>query len=136
MIIKANKFGDFQYDGQMLPNEMDINPTKIWTIKNPNQAVIDYFYDFEQREYNGVNYILSPKASEVIPYPGQEYNGSACIIYTEDYFILVADNKPYMQNVQGMKSKDETRPVDTIVREINEEIGLVMEDHRFEIIGE
>lgn len=135
-IIKTNKFGDYQYDGQNLPNIMEIDPTKIWTIKNPTQTVIDYLYNYEQREYNSVNYILSPKASEVIPYPNQEYNGCACIIYTDDHVILVADNKPYMQNVQGMKSKNETRSIDTIMRKINEEIGLDMKYYRFVKIGE
>jgi hypothetical protein len=49
--------------------------------------------------------------------------------------LLVADNKTYLQNAQGMKLKDETRPIDTIMREVKEEVGLDMRYDRFVKIG-
>lgn len=128
-IIKRNKYGNDQYavGGNLLPTG------DIWTIRDPPQGF--EYPDTIKRVYNGVTYLLSPKATDVIPEKESEYSGSACLITVNDCFIMVIDNKPYIQNCQGMKLATEINPVDTMVREIFEELKIVVSPDRLKEIG-
>lgn len=133
---KKNRFGDNQYeesvDGTIMTPE-----GLIWTIKNPSNDIQSRYPDAIVRKYNDISYMLSKKALEVIPKSiNNPYTGSACIMTVGGRsIILVADNKPYIQNCQGMRNEDEINPVVTMKRELKEELNISVTEDRFEEIG-
>lgn len=133
-VILSTKFGDKLYCGET-STEWHLNTSEAWAIKNPNQDVIRTFPGCELRQHNGFKYLLTPKACSFTPTKQHEYNGSAVVIHTEKDVILVADNKPYLQNCQGMRLDSETDPRATAVREIQEELNITVDPRDLVEIG-
>lgn len=134
-LVKKNRFGDCQYkvadDGSIAAPS-----GAIWTIRNADEQLQRCYPGSVLREYNGVNYLLSARAAEVIPRTvNLPYSGSACILTVNNTLILLADNKPYIQNCQGMRKEDETDPAITMARELEEELKISVNPDRFKQIG-
>ena len=141
----TTKFGDNQYiltsDGKIT----ELDNTKIWTVKvtNPEtsdiQSLLSKYPGSILNTYNGVQYIVSEAAVKVIPDMSVKYTGSACIItflIDQRRFVLtMADNKKYLQSCQGMKLPNEDSPIETMIREIYEELKLTVQPQQLTSIG-
>jgi len=126
-IFKTNQFGQNCYipSGDVaLPVDED-----FWTIKNPTPEIVEHYPSNCVREYNGTQYLLSSKASAFLS-PYKDTVGSAGILCFEhndkQYFILMVDNKKYLQNSQGTSIIGET-PIDLITRIVKEELNIKVE---------
>lgn len=130
IIESSNRFGDLCY--REVPHNSDINessllPNKIWTVINPSEGLIKY-NSGEVRTYGNNTFLMSKEASIKIQKPGH-HSGEAVVVSTSingrKYFLLVADNKPYWQNIQGGMNDDEYDRAGTcIIREMEEEAKI------------
>jgi hypothetical protein len=123
-IFKTNQFGNncyIPFGDIPLPIDKD-----FWTIKNPTSEIIEHYPHNNVREYNGNKYLLSSKASSVLS-PYKDAFGSVGMLRFEHkgkkYFVLLVDNKKYLQNPQGGGNIGEL-PCDTIIREVREELDV------------
>ncbi len=144
-IISTNKFGDHCYQvvnsGVIEASKVETLPKKdkVWTIRNPSPSIIEYYSDkdCEIRTYNGVEYLLSIGARKVIPLIQKNYGSAGVLNFVSDgirYFVLVADNKTYIQNPQGGLNTGET-DVECVIREIREELGVIVRPDQCVKIG-
>ncbi len=134
-LVKKNKFGDCQYRVSGDGNVGEPNG-KIWSIKDATADMVEKYPGSVIRKYNGVSFLLSPKVAEVTPVDTfKEYTGCVCILTVGDSFVLLADNKPYLQNCQGSKEEYENCPRDTMARELKEELGISCDPAHFKQIG-
>lgn len=152
-VHRTNKFGNCCY-GVDVTNETEhsnmttttepniTNPSEFWTILNPPIELVDFYLQngCAYRAYNNDQYILSKKASEVLSESVETF-GCACVLYQIDQttgkkiFILTIDNKPYLQNPQGGRNKDESSS-DCIQREILEELQIkINQSNKLDLIG-
>lgn len=142
-ILRKNKYNDICYIENINGNICieTILKDNIWTIENPSFECIEYFknikYNFTLREYNNINFMMSEMAAEKIP----EHNdklGTSCIISfninSNKFYILVDDNKPYIQNCGGLKKNFETIE-ECNQREIFEELNLDVKNYEQNKIG-
>lgn len=131
-VFKTNRFGDKCYIENSIGtfDEKMIMGENFWTIHDPSQECVDYFTENLPgcgiRDYNNIPYLLSPTAFEKLP--EQKINqGSACIITFQYkgimWYLLVSDNKPYIQNCCGMAEESET-PKQCMIRELKEELAI------------
>ena len=118
-ISKRNKFQDIQYiedDNGIFDLSVLERSGSIWTIKNPSHSIKNSMRDTIPGSTiyicSSGEYILSPKASCVIK---QEGDGRGCAIRLRfadpngnHWCLMVVDNKPYAQHVQGAMDKGET----------------------------
>lgn len=142
MIIKEGPFGDIVYeetDGSVIQNQEDYSSKKIpfgpvsapsfeegsWLIKNPSNKCKEKYPEAEIRMYNTSCYLFS-KLAVKIPPPNQ--NGEAVVIEVKikgnRYFLMMADNKKYIQNCQGGKNKNDKNEGECILRELKEELNI------------
>lgn len=130
-LIKKNRFGDCQYG---MSDTGDCSPKGIFTIKQPTADLLNKYEGSVIKTYSGVPYLLSEDAVNMIP-DFTDYTGTMCVIRVENTFLLVADNKPYIQNCQGSRDKNDPSPVDNILRELYEETKLSPSKDRLKEIG-
>jgi 8-oxo-dGTP pyrophosphatase MutT (NUDIX family) len=139
-IIKKNKFGDIlygeikdkNYKREKLPNIYE-----VWAIKNPSKKTKEYYEKCEIRIYNNIEYLMSKKASEVISKESNCYGSCGIVSFCYNkkrYFIMNIDNKRYIQNPQGGINDKETA-IDCIIREINEELKIIILKEQCKEIG-
>ena len=143
-INNKNQFEQFQYieDKNGTINYLTDERT-IWTIKNPSENTIKWYSENLNsvilRKYLNNDYLMSSLAAEKIKEYGSG-QGEACIIKfsikNENYFLLTIDNKPYVQNVQGLKEKNDKEEGDCIVRELKEECNISITKDQLKKIGE
>jgi len=134
-LIKKNKYGDCQY---RISDDGDISEPngKIWSIRGATADMMEKYPGSVIKKYNGVSFLLSAKADEVIPSDKcKEYNGCTCIVTVGDSFVLMTDNKPYLQNCQGAREEYERDPRDTMARELKEELNIRCDPNRLKVIG-
>ncbi len=152
-IVRTNKFGNHCYieDSNGTVSSESLNNKTIWTIENPSEKLIQLSHvanainSGEQiiKKYNGVTFLTTKFASE--KFPSGSGNGAACIVrYTDAndriWFILVSDNKKYVQNCAGsadFKNSDlgEESPLENILRELGEELQLFPNPARIVSLG-
>jgi 8-oxo-dGTP pyrophosphatase MutT (NUDIX family) len=144
-ILKRNKFGNPMYGISQNDNSNDektplpSDNDGVWTILNPNSDIIKLYPDCEIRQYGSNKLLMSKCASDKIQKP-YNHDGAALVIsfvYNGiKYFILVADNKPYLQNVQGgMIDDDKMDPRLCAVRELMEELNITINTDMLTYIG-
>lgn len=129
-ILKTNKFQDAQYvedeNGSLI-----LDPKGFWTIKNPSDSmkkwILENIPGSTVYTCSSGQYILSPKASNVIKREGE---GCGCAIRLRfsdsngrKWCLMMADNKPYAQHVQGSMNESESEE-ECIIREAKEETGI------------
>ncbi len=124
-IIRTNKFSNHTYAVNTEDVKIaDLDENVVWAIESPPDAIVNQYPSEQVREYNCVQFILSKKALSCLP---QSNFGSVCVVSfefkSEQYFLFVTDNKPYVQNVCGNGEPGET-PEQCMVRELKEEIGI------------
>ena len=105
----------------------DLRAENVWAIESPDPFLLDKFPTDQLRKYNDVWFLLSKKALTCLP---QTSHGSACVVsFTHQdslYFLLVTDNKPFVQNVCGTAIENES-PQQCMVRELQEEISTTFD---------
>lgn len=122
-VIKRNSLGDPQYgeaaldtpSSSLVPNIQEVLlPDQFWTVKSPSDSLSTWLkteHSAVERIYEGVTFLMSPKASKVIPVEG--HGRGACINVRYEhkghmYSIFVVDNKFYAQACQGAAMPEET----------------------------
>lgn len=126
----ANDYGDPVY----VEDPKDGGPVKLktegmWYVQKPSESCANYLintFECEVHSFNGIKYALSREASDRATLPG----GSACLVefslHGEDYFLLVLDDRDYIQVCQGsMDREDDGDFRVTALRELEEELGIV-----------
>lgn len=143
-IYKQNAYDDKSYieysNGTI--DTTDLSPNDFWTIINPSSACVQTLQQripkCNIRKYADCTFLMSPKAYDKIP-PYKTGNGSACVIsfmYNDiKWYLMVSDNKPYIQNCGGMGKPHET-PKDTMIRELEEELQLHITPDRINYLGQ
>lgn len=135
-INKVNSYNQRQYsisgDGSI--ELKSLKATDFWTIQNPEEIVEDLnilFPGWQYYECSGGKFALSPRAATVIKPEGF---GQGSVIVTrfkdeknEQWYLFVADNKTYVQHLQGGVEIGET-PVKGIIRETYEEAKIDISD--------
>lgn len=136
-----NKFGNLCYienpDGDIKYSDLQSNV--IWTIENPSSELLEMVESEEHiiETYNGVTYLTTKFAKSKFPTTS---NGSACVIRLRDdtgkmWFMLVSDNKHYIQNCCGGSLSESESPSNTMIRELQEELNICVSSDRLKIIG-
>jgi len=137
VINKQNGFGDKQY---VLSEELSSHDTisvgsiekgKFWSIKNPNSSLMkaldQHHPGWTMYECSGGLFALSPKAATVIKPEGFGQGAVARICFMDSFgkkrFLFVADNKIYIQSVQGGVELNE-QPEEACKREAMEEVRI------------
>ncbi len=147
-IIATNKYSDHCYriTGKAPSNYTNFpKPKDFWTIQNPPAFVINYYKSFESqglkcqlRDYFGKSYLLSPSASKIISTNTKCFGATGVLSFIKDgtrYFIMMVDNKKYLQNPQGGREQGETA-LTNVKREINEELSVVVTDDQCTLAGD
>lgn len=132
-VVATNQYGNCCYTpdikGTITLDE--ISEQDFYTIKNPDDLTIDGAI---KRRYNGVEYLLSAKASSVI---GEDGSGGGALVAVKfgDYYVLVADNKFYWMPCGGGMEDGET-PKQTALRELNEELRITgITENQLQLMG-
>lgn len=143
----VNSYGDVQYvetDTESSLSQPE-NPAGAWTVIEPSAACLaalhEQFEGCQERQYGGQWFLLSPLAAKVLR-PEGEANGSGCIIEIidddaddgESYFLLQADNKPFLQVPQGWGEPGESF-LETVQREMEEELALRLDPAELHPVG-
>lgn len=131
-VIRTNNYGDHCYQ-ETQASEIpfgDLNFDQIWAIETPSDYSIQYFQEKNSkcqiREYNNVPFLMSPKAFECVPIENTQGGSASVISFTYNnnkYYLMVADNKKYLQNVAGSMTPGESY-IECAEREIKEEVGI------------
>ncbi len=136
-VVEINQYGNFGYavhpDGKICA--MDLDPKAVWTIREPDESWS--FPHGEIRTYDNVRYLLSPRASQVLPQdkpPDAAVTVISVEINGEAYFLLTGDNKPFLMNCGGASDPGESFR-QAAVREVNEELGIQLNKRQLQTIA-
>ena len=137
VIKNKNKWGDKLYqqkdDGYIEPPDNK----DIWTIWRPSQQVKELYPNNEIRKYGKDLFLLSSKASKVIP-SIEDAGGSAAIltffVNGKRYFLCTIDSGKMIKNAQGGADYGESR-IDCLKREIMEELRIELRNEQCKEIG-
>lgn len=131
LIVKKNKFDNPQYIESNDGEHVQLNTNVFWSIKNPSIELQKYLNEncpnWKIYMCSAGTFALSHKASTAIKSEG--FGQGALIILKfkspvgDIWNLLVADNKIYVQPVQGSLDENES-PVMGIVREAMEEVKI------------
>lgn len=130
-IKSINNYGDPLYTENFNEDSKTYDYPKdedIWAIFCPSEKIKSYYPNCKVRTYNNTEYLLSSKAKEFIPDDLKVYGSCAVIDFyyqSKKYFIMVIDNKNYIQNPQGSANENEDS-LDCIIREIYEELKIII----------
>lgn len=113
----------------------DIPPGKFWAIKSPDPSIIGslnhYHPGWTMYTCSKGTFALSPKAATVIKPEGFGQGAVARICFKDPFgktrFLVVADNKTYIQSPQGGVELGE-EPEDGAKREALEEVRIDLSD--------
>jgi len=136
-IKNKNKWGDIMYqqkdDGFIEPPDNQ----DIWTIWRPSLHVKKLYPNNEIRKYGKDLFLLSTKASKVIP-SIEDAGGSAAIltflVNGKRYFLCTIDSGKIIKNAQGGADYGESR-IDCLKREIMEELRIELRNEQCKEIG-
>lgn len=138
-VVKVNAFGSIQYvecdpSHAADPDKFfrDLDPKGYWSIKAPSdrlKAAASVVYTCSSGTF-----VLSEKLVEVVKPEGFGQGISVMIRSCDEdgrtWFIMVADNKHYLQNVSGGADIGES-PEDAAKREVMEELGVDLKEWDF-----
>jgi hypothetical protein len=137
VIKNKNKWGDISYqqkdDGYIEPPDNK----DIWTIWRPSIHVKNLYPNNEIRKYGKDLFLLSSKASKIIP-SVEDAGGSAAIltffVNGKRYFLCTIDGGKMIKNNQGGVDYGESR-IDCLKREIMEELRIELRNEQCKEIG-
>ena len=113
------------------------NNNDIWTIWRPSLQVKNLYPNNEIRKYGKDLFLLSTKASKVIP-SIEDAGGSAAILTFilngKRYFLCTIDCGKMIKNAQGGADYGENR-IDCLKREIMEELRIELKNEQCKEIG-
>lgn len=142
-VFSKNKFGDICYEendtGTMI--KLDILINTFCTIKEPSENIrglLNTIDGSDIREYGGVSFWLSPLSVPIIPIEGDVEGAAVLLIVVHEsqkYVICVSDNKPYVQLPQGKRENTDSSLIETIIREVKEELNVDLSESIIEQIG-
>lgn len=146
-VLRTNPYGDVCYT-ETDSDEPDAAPPPrgedgFWVIQEPSQACLEHYHSSDSkckvRTYEGVSFLMSPGALNRTPVQHRVGKTAACVVrfqrFGRVYYILLIDDKRYLQNPQGGANFGETG-AQTAAREMGEELGIHVEPEELTPIGE
>lgn len=140
-VSKQNAYGDIQYvevpgaDGPF----PDLPRDKVWAIKTPSVAAVQHYGDAAVlRSFHGVEFLVSAAADAKVKMPSS-VPGATCIVEVSHpggrFFVMVTDNKPYVQHPQGQSEPGDETSASAAVRELREEVGLHVSPEELRLVA-
>jgi 8-oxo-dGTP pyrophosphatase MutT (NUDIX family) len=137
VIKNKNKWGDILYQQNDKGNIEPPEDKGIWTIWRPSLQVKNLYPNNEIRKYGKDLFLLSTKASKVIP-SIEDAGGSAAILTFilngKRYFLCTINMRKMIKNAQGGADYGESR-IDCLKREIMEELRIELKNEQCKEIG-